>query len=73
MTTFAFEPVIEGMMNRRREPERDVDTEEHTDKRGEEEQAERMKELMDGDFRTGDASRIIQRFLGILSAAYSYA
>jgi hypothetical protein len=55
MTTLTFEPVIEGMMDRRREPERDADMEEHTDKRGEEEQAQRMKELMDCDFRTRDA------------------
>jgi hypothetical protein len=55
MTTLTFEPVIDGMMDRCREPEGDPDMEEHTDKRGEEEQAQTMKELMDGNFRTGDA------------------
>jgi hypothetical protein len=61
MTTLTFETVIEGMMDQRREPERDANTEEHTDKRGEEEQAQRMKELMDGNFRTGMACRILFR------------
>jgi hypothetical protein len=64
MTTFMFETVIEGMMDQRKEPEKDANPEEHPDKRGEEEQAQRIKELMDGNFRTGDAvSHIIQRFL----------
>jgi hypothetical protein len=55
ITILTFEPVIEGMMGRRRDPEMGADTEEYTDKRGEEEQAQRMKELMDGNFRTRDA------------------
>jgi hypothetical protein len=55
MTIHTFEPVIEGMMDRRRDPERGADTVEYTDKRGEEDQAQRMKELMDGNFRTRDA------------------
>jgi hypothetical protein len=33
MTTLTFELVIEGMMDRRREPEMDADTEEHMDRK----------------------------------------
>jgi hypothetical protein len=72
MTTLTFEPVIEGMTDRSREPWRDADIEEHTDKRDSEEQTQRMKELMNGNFRTGMPCRIIQKFLEVLSAVYSY-